>query len=162
VEGAIRNALTRRRDPGQTARDVRDMRALIEREKGTRDIWELKQVRGGLVDLEFIAQYLQLIHAHAHPDVLSPNTVAALVNLDRKGLLPPQAADNLLPAARLFGDLTQVLRLCLDGPFVPDKAADGLKALLVRAGEAPDFAHLAADLVARQAAVASLFNEIVA
>jgi hypothetical protein len=45
---------------------------------------------------------------------------------------------------------------------VPDKAADGLKALLVRAGEAPDFAHLAADLVARQAAVASLFNEIVA
>jgi glutamate-ammonia-ligase adenylyltransferase len=162
VEGAIRNALTRRRDPGQTARDVRDMRALIEREKGTRDIWELKRVRGGLVDLEFIAQYLQLIHAHAHPDVLSPNTVAALVNLDRKGLLPPQAADNLLPAARLFGDLTQVLRLCLDGPFVPDKAADGLKALLVRAGEAPDFAHLAADLVARQAAVASLFNEIVA
>jgi [glutamine synthetase] adenylyltransferase / [glutamine synthetase]-adenylyl-L-tyrosine phosphorylase len=162
VEGAIRNALTRRRDPGPTARDVRDMRALIEREKGTGDIWELKQVRGGLVDLEFIAQYLQLIHADAHPDVLSPNTVTALVNLDRKGLLPPQAADNLLPAARLFGDLTQVLRLCLDGPFVPDKAADGLKALLVRAGEAPDFAHLAADLVARQAAVASLFNEIVA
>jgi glutamate-ammonia-ligase adenylyltransferase len=162
VEGAIRNALTRKRDPRQTARDVRDMRALIEREKGTEDIWDLKQVRGGLVDLEFIAQYLQLIHAHAHPDVLSPSTVGSLVNLDRIGLLPPRAADSLLPAARLFGDLTQVLRLCLDGPFAPEKAADGLKALLVRAGEAPDFAHLEADLAARQAAVASFFNEIVA
>jgi glutamate-ammonia-ligase adenylyltransferase len=68
----------------------------------------------------------------------------------------------LLPAARLFGNLTQILRLCLDGPFVAGKAADGLKALLVRAGEAPDFARLEADLAARQAAVATLFNEIVA
>jgi glutamate-ammonia-ligase adenylyltransferase len=68
----------------------------------------------------------------------------------------------LLPAARLLGNLTQILRLCVDGPFAPEKAADGLKALLVRAGEAPDFSRLAADLATRQAAVATLFNEIVA
>jgi glutamate-ammonia-ligase adenylyltransferase len=55
-----------------------------------------------------------------------------------------------------------VLRLCLDGPFVADQAADGLKALLVRAGEAPDFPRLEADLAARQAQVAALFKEIVA
>ena len=96
------------------------------------------------------------------PAVLSTNTVDALVNLDRAGLLPPSAADVLLPAARLFGNLTQVLRLCLDGPLIAGKAADGLKALLVRAGEAPDFARLEADLAARQGAVATLFNEIVA
>jgi len=161
VQQAIRTALTRRRDPVKTAKDVRDMRALMEKEKGTRDIWELKQVRGGLVDLEFIAQHLQLVHAHAHPEVLSANTADALVNLDQAGLLPPSAADVLLPAARLFGNLTQVLRLCLDGPFVASKAADGLKALLMRAGEAPDFARLEADLAARQAAVEALFNEIV-
>jgi glutamate-ammonia-ligase adenylyltransferase len=162
VEGAIRNALTRPRDAAKTTADVRAMRALIEKEKGSTDIWELKLVRGGLVDLEFIAQYLQLVHAQAHPDILSQNTVTALVNLDRAGLLPPQAADVLLPAARLFGNLTQILRLCVDGPFAPEKAADGLKALLVRAGEAPDFPRLAADLAACQAAVATLFDEIVA
>jgi glutamate-ammonia-ligase adenylyltransferase len=119
-------------------------------------------VRGGLVDLEFIAQHLQLVHAHAHPEVLSTSTVGALVNLQQAGLLPPHAADVLLPAARLFGNLTQVLRLCLDGPFARQKAADGLKGLLVRAGEAPDFSRLEADLAARQAQVAALFNEIVA
>ncbi len=43
------------------------MRARIEKEKGTKDIWDLKQVRGGLVDLEFIAQYLQLVHAATAP-----------------------------------------------------------------------------------------------
>ena len=63
VETAIREVLLRPRDRAKTAADVRDMRARIEKEKGTRDIWELKQVRGGLVDLEFIAQHLQLVHA---------------------------------------------------------------------------------------------------
>jgi glutamate-ammonia-ligase adenylyltransferase len=162
VEQAIRGALTRERDKPRTTKDVRDMRALMEKEKGTRDIWELKQVRGGLVDLEFVAQYLQLMHAHADPGILSANTVDALVNLAGAGLLPPAAADVLLPAARLFSNLTQVLRLCLDGPLIAAKAADGLKALLVRAGEAPDFAYLEVDLAARQAAVAGLFKEIVA
>jgi glutamate-ammonia-ligase adenylyltransferase len=161
VEEAIRAALTRARDPAKTAADVREMRALVEKEKGTRDIWELKQVRGGLVDLEFIAQYLQLIHAHAHQEVLSTGTADALVNLERIGLLTTQAADVLLPAARLLGNLTQVLRLCLDGPFVPQKADAGLKALLVRAGEAPDFSRLEADLAARQVQVAALFDAII-
>jgi glutamate-ammonia-ligase adenylyltransferase len=162
VEAAIHKTLTKARDPAKIAADVREMRARIAKEKGTSDIWELKQVRGGLVDLEFIAQYLQLLHAHDHLQVLSTNTADALVNLERARLLSPRAADMLLPAARLFGNLTQVLRLCLDGPFVADQAADGLKALLVRAGEAPDFPRLEADLAARQAQVAALFKEIVA
>ncbi|MBO0765494.1 MAG: bifunctional [glutamine synthetase] adenylyltransferase/[glutamine synthetase]-adenylyl-L-tyrosine phosphorylase [Hyphomicrobiaceae bacterium] len=162
VQQVIRSALTRRRDAAKTAADVRDMRALIEKEKGTGDSWELKQVRGGLVDIEFMAQYLQLVHAHLHPQVLSTNTVDALANLERAGLLPAAAADVLVPAARLFANLTQVLRLCVDGAFVADKTAQGLKGLLVRAGEAPDFGRLEADLAARQAAVAALFRQIVA
>jgi len=162
VEHAIRHALTRRREPAKIANDVRDMRARIEKEKGTNDVWDLKQVRGGLVDLEFIVQHLQLVHASALPDILSPNTVAALINLDRAGLLPGSSADALLPAARLFNNLTQILRLCLDGPFVPGTAADGLKALLARAAQAPDFARLEAELTARQAEVSALFNGLIA
>jgi glutamate-ammonia-ligase adenylyltransferase len=50
------------------------VRARIAKEKGTEDIWDLKQVRGGLVDLEFIAQYLQLKNAAAHPGVLDQST----------------------------------------------------------------------------------------
>ena len=161
VEQAIGQVLTLPRDRAKIAADVRDMRVRIEKEKGTKDIWDLKQVRGGLVDLEFIAQYLQLVHAAGHPDILSPNTVTALTNLSRAGLLQAAAADSLLPAARLFNNLTQVLRLCLDGPFVPEKAPDGLKGLLARAGEAPDFARLEADLAARQAEVAALFKGLI-
>ena len=161
VEQAIRDALLKPRDPAKTAADVRDMRARIEKEKGTKDVWDLKQVRGGLVDLEFIAQYLQLLHAAAEPAILSQNTAGALARLSEAGLLPPDAADALLPAPGLLNKLTQVLRLCLDKPFQPAKAADGLKALLARAGDAPNFAHLEADLAAREAEVALCFDRLI-
>ena len=162
MEAAIADILRRRRDRRQIAADVGSMRARIEREKGTQDIWDLKQVRGGLVDLEFIAQYLQLVHAADRPQVLSQNTLAALGKLEGAGCLPPAAADSLLPAARLLNNLTQVLRLCQDGPFQAKTAPEGLKLLLARAGEAPDFARLEAELAARQREVASLFAALVA
>jgi glutamate-ammonia-ligase adenylyltransferase len=158
---AIREVLTLPRDRARIAADVRDMRQRIEKEKGTEDIWDLKQVRGGLVDLEFIAQYLQLIHAVQYPDILSPNTVTALSNLQRAGLLPAAAADELLPAARLFSNLTQILRLCVEGPFTPQTSSDGLKTLLARAREAPGFSSLEADLKGRQASIRALFDALV-
>jgi glutamate-ammonia-ligase adenylyltransferase len=160
VEAAIAQILKRERDRAQIADDVRSMRTRIEREKGSRELWDLKQVRGGLIDLEFIAQYLQLVHAAATPEVLSQNTLAALTALEGAGVLPAAAADALLPAARLFNNLTQVLRLCQDGPFLPGAAPEGLKELLARAGEAPDFVRLEAELAARQAAVAAHFDAL--
>ncbi len=161
VERAIREALVRPRDATRIREDVRDMRKRIAAEKGTDNIWELKQVRGGLVDIEFIAQYLQLIHAAHHPEVLDQNTAHALQKLARAGLLSAAHADILIPAVRLQHDLTQVLRLCLDGPFVPDSAPDGLKALLVRVAEAPSFATLERSLAALLADTAGVFDEIV-
>ena len=161
VEAAIRHALVRPRDRAKLVADVRDMRQRIAKEKGTDDIWELKQVRGGLVDIEFIAQFLQLAHAETHPEVLDQNTINALKKLSEAGLLLPPHADVLIPAAVLVHDLTEVLRLCLDGPFEPGKAPDGLRELLTRAGDAPDFVRLEATLRGTLAEVAGLFNVII-
>ena len=41
-------------------------------------IWDFKHRRGGLVDIDFIAQYLMLRHAAEHPDVLRRNPSVAL------------------------------------------------------------------------------------
>src|SRR5262249_22031774 len=161
IEAAIREVLLTPRDRAKTAADVREMRARIEKEKGTLDPWELKQVRGGLVDLEFIAQYLQLMHASAHPQVLSQGTVEAFENLAGAGILEPAAAEGLRPSARLVSNLTQALRLGLDEASVPAKAPEGLKSLLARAGGAPDFRYLEAELAARQAEVVTLFDQLI-
>jgi glutamate-ammonia-ligase adenylyltransferase len=162
VEQTIRDVLIKPRCAGRTAADVREMRQRIAKEKGTLDPWELKQVRGGLVDLEFIVQHLQLVNAAHNPQILDQNTFRAIGKLSRAGLLAPQACEALVPAARLLNNLTQILRLCLDGPFDPLKAPEGLKALLARAGEAPDFGRLQAELATREADVAALFDALVA
>ncbi len=162
VEAAIRQALLRPREPAKLTADVREMRERIAKEKGTDDIWDLKQVRGGLVDLEFIAQYLQLMYAAAHPEVLDQNTVEAFRKLRDAGVLSAEDADVLIPATRLLHDLTQILRLCLEGRFEPATAPSGLKELLANAGDAPSFAELEDRLRLTLLKVAGLFNEIIA
>ncbi len=162
VEQTIAEVLRTPRDRAKIVADVRDMRQRIAAEKGTDNIWDLKQVRGGLVDLEFMAQFLQLVHGHERPDVLDQNTVQALRKLEQAGFLDGEAASVLIPAARLISDLTQILRLSLDAEFDPKTAPEGLKALLARVGGAPNFAQLEGDLRATLAESAALFERVVA
>jgi glutamate-ammonia-ligase adenylyltransferase len=161
IETIVHEVLTRKRDRNLLAADVREMRTRIAAEKGTTDIWDLKQVRGGLVDLEFMVQFLQLAHAHELPSVLAQNTGEALDRLAAAGVLNGEQSEVLLPAFRLYQALSQIIRLCLDGPFVPANAPSGLKSLLARAAEVPDFALVAAALVETETRVAALFDAII-
>jgi glutamate-ammonia-ligase adenylyltransferase len=161
IEETIRDVLTRRRDRAKIAADVRDMRARIAAEKGTDHIWDLKQVRGGLVDVEFIAQYLQLVCAGDNPSILRQNTEGALQALAGAGVLQSGPAQALLAANRRLHSLTQVVRLCIDGQFDPASAPQGLRRLLTQVTALPDFSAVEAELRAGQAEVAALFDDLI-
>jgi glutamate-ammonia-ligase adenylyltransferase len=160
VAEAIRTVLRRERDPKQLAGDVVDMRGAIEREKGGGGRWDLKYAMGGLIDIEFIAQYLQLAYAARLPEILDTSTSRVLEKAERVGVLAKQDADILRPAVRLYHDLTQVLRLCLNAPFDPKAANAGLLRLLARAADLPDFATLEADIAETQKNVRASFVRI--
>jgi glutamate-ammonia-ligase adenylyltransferase len=161
VEAVVRETLTRGRDPSAVAEDVLEMRRAIAQEKGEGERWDLKYAAGGLVDLEFIAQYLQLVHAAARPEILDTSTARVLDRAWAAGVLAPEEADVLRPAARLYHNLTQVLRLCLSGPFDPKTAGGELLRLLARAADLPDFATLEPHLAETQARVRASFNRII-
>lgn len=161
IDRVISGVLRRKRDRAQVAADVRAMRTKIDAEKGTRDIWDLKHVRGGLIDVEFLTQFLQLIHAHEHPEVLDQNTAGALSKLLQAGAITLAEAEILTPAATLYHALTQCLRLCLDKPFVPEEAPKALKDLLARSANMPDFPTLEAMLTDTLANVHEAFERIV-
>ena len=137
------------------------MRGAIAKEKGDGERWDLKYAAGGLIDIEFIAQYLQLVHAAAgagnprHFDRARARQGAGLCDL-----LAVEDAEVLRPAVRLYQDLTQILRLCLPGPFDPKTAGAGLLRLLARAADVPDFATLDATLIETQAKVRESFVRI--
>jgi len=161
VRQCIDEVLTRPHEIDQLRDEVADMRWRIEKEKGSDDPWELKQVPGGLVDIEFIAQFLQLSHAAEHPAILARNTLRALENTTREGVLPVADAELLVPAITLYQKLTQILRLAMDGPFKPDEAPLGLKNVLVSASALPDFARLDVELRVTQSEVRAAFERIV-
>jgi glutamate-ammonia-ligase adenylyltransferase len=153
VDKVIRGILQRPRDAALTAGDVVEMRAAIAKEKGDAERWDLKYAAGGLVDIEFIAQYLQLVHAHNVPGILDTSTARVLDKAWALHVLPVEEAEVLRPAVQLYHDLTQILRLCLSGPFDAKMAGAGLLRLLARAADVPDFATLDATLIETQAKV---------
>jgi glutamate-ammonia-ligase adenylyltransferase len=157
VEGVIRDVLSRRRDPSAIAGDAYEMRIAIATEKGEADRWDLKYAAGGLIDIEFIAQVLQLSHAADHPELLDPSTSRVLERAARLGLLSPEDSEVLRPAVQLYQNLSQILRLCLSEPFDPKKADPGLLRLMARAADVPDFATLDAHVTETQERVRRRF-----
>src|SRR5260370_29856176 len=153
MEDVIRVGPTRPREAASAAGDVADMRRAIAQEKGEDDIWDLKLAAGGLVDIDFIAQYLQLVHASEKPEILSVSTLQVLDNAARLGVLPQSDVEILRQAARLYHDLTQILRLCVTGKFNPETSGENLLRVMARAGDTPDFSTLEARVRETQAEV---------
>ncbi|MCK0196324.1 bifunctional [glutamine synthetase] adenylyltransferase/[glutamine synthetase]-adenylyl-L-tyrosine phosphorylase [Ancylobacter sp. 6x-1] len=160
VKAAIGQVLARRRDPVRLAADIVDMRHAIADEKDEDRNWDLKYAAGGLVDIEFLAQYLVLAHARIHPELARTSTARVIAEAIRVGLLDAPDGQALGDACRLLHDLTQILRLAVSGPFDPTTASPALRRLMARAGALPDFSTLEAHLVETQAQVRAIFNRI--
>ncbi|TCS62159.1 bifunctional [glutamine synthetase] adenylyltransferase/[glutamine synthetase]-adenylyl-L-tyrosine phosphorylase [Varunaivibrio sulfuroxidans] len=113
VATGVRDILARERDPDKLVADVAHMRARMDKKHHTASIWNLKYLRGGLIDVEFITQYLQLRHAHAYPDILSPTTATALERIAAHALIAQPDAKTLLAALALWQNLQSMIRLGL-------------------------------------------------
>lgn len=161
IEAIIRDVLCTARDREATFADVRDMRRRMLEAHPKADHWEIKQVRGGLVEVEFIAQGLQLVHAHERPEVLAQNTFMALHQLHLAGLLSTADHEQLTAAGTLYHTLTHILRLCTTGRFDVAAAPPGFMALMLRAAAAPDVVTLEAMLRDANAQVAAIFDRLI-
>jgi [glutamine synthetase] adenylyltransferase / [glutamine synthetase]-adenylyl-L-tyrosine phosphorylase len=162
VARTVREVLTGKRDVAKIARETLAMRRLIASEKGDTDIWDLKLVSGGLMDIEFIAQYLQLAFAHDHRAILDVSTRKVVEQAGRAGLIRAEQVEVLVHAHRLYTDATQFMRLATSGPYDPAKAAAGVKRRIAAASGFPDFDTFAAALGDARKQVRSAFEAIVA
>jgi len=160
VTAEIARRLGERRQAAIIRRDAAAMREKMAASFSDANPWDMKYARGGMVDIEFIAQTLQLIHAPVRPGVLDTNTIAALEKLRRAGFLRGGDARTLIAAARLQDALTQVLRIALDETLQGDSATPGLKALLTRAGAAKNFPDLERRLTNAQRATRAIFTRL--
>ncbi len=98
------DVLTRRRDTERLRREVREMRERQRREKSGRgDRFDIKNDRGGLIDIEFMVQFLVLDAAPDHPEVVRyTDNVRLLRALAAAGRLPEDDAHRLAGAYRTY------------------------------------------------------------
>ncbi len=92
---------------------VRSVRAMKARAEGLLDpsITELKRGVGGIRDVEFAVQLLQLVHGRADPSLRTPNTLEALKALADGGYVLEDDADELAAAYRWLRDAEHRIQL---------------------------------------------------
>ncbi len=91
-----RMVLSRSRDRERLKTEVAEMRARMRshNSRDRADAFDLKQGRGGMVDIEFLAQYMVLAHAVSHPDILCrwSDNVRIFDSCVECGILAPETA----------------------------------------------------------------------
>jgi glutamate-ammonia-ligase adenylyltransferase len=142
VTEVIRATLTTPRHADKLLADVADMRRKIAAQHASDDPWEVKYARGGLLDLEFLAQYQVLRHAGAHPSLLTGNTAEVFRAAGAARLLPTGEARRLAEATLFLRAVQNVLRLCVAGRFEPQSVPPGLGRFIAKVGGCASFAGL--------------------
>ncbi|MDE3061362.1 MAG: bifunctional [glutamine synthetase] adenylyltransferase/[glutamine synthetase]-adenylyl-L-tyrosine phosphorylase, partial [Pseudomonadota bacterium] len=156
----IGQQLNRPRDTEKLRVDVFDMRERIAREHGTSNPWNLKYVRGGLVDVDFIAEYLLLRHAPQTPGAQPGGASQIYGWLKERGLMPAAEAEQLIEADRFLGQIFHMLRLCQDHYFDESSALPGLRKLLAESAGELDFQALRERLIQVEQAVYEQYNRL--
>jgi glutamate-ammonia-ligase adenylyltransferase len=164
IDVEVKVALTKPRDPKNLLLNVANMRQRLTQEKPVENKWDLKRMRGGIVDVEFITQYLLLKHAGTQPGILNPNTITALQNIRNANLISHQDATFLIETLYLWQGLQGMLSLTIEEEMTNEREAEmspALKADLVAIASEPDFARLEARVKEDAGKVYKIFQEII-
>ncbi|KAF0221294.1 MAG: glutamate-ammonia-ligase [Geobacteraceae bacterium] len=97
-------------------KEIHRLRARMEVElaRETEGSYNIKTGRGGMVDVEFIVQYLQLRHGCSNPDIRNPNTLTALKAMKASGILTEEEGNPLLSGYKFLRRLENRLRIIHD------------------------------------------------
>ncbi|MGB2151567.1 MAG: bifunctional [glutamine synthetase] adenylyltransferase/[glutamine synthetase]-adenylyl-L-tyrosine phosphorylase [Parvibaculales bacterium] len=157
VEAAIKSVLTAPRDAGKLADDAQDMRARLRKHQPQAGPFDIRRGDGGLVDVEFIAQCLQLAHGATHEGLAAPMKLPQILTaLHDAVCLDATAYESLQAAASCFLSLRQIASLCLEDN--EENPAPAIAALLLEALNEPDMGRLQQTIATHRAHVAACFE----
>ncbi|MDF2367461.1 bifunctional [glutamine synthetase] adenylyltransferase/[glutamine synthetase]-adenylyl-L-tyrosine phosphorylase [Sneathiella sp.] len=159
AEKMLREIALTRRDPEKIRTETLNMRRRVLKQHGTDNPLTVKHARGGLMDLEFLCQYLRLKHGPDHPDILRPNSMDSLKVMKAEGILPAETADRLVDILKLYLNISGLKQLCLGDRKIDETIPLALKKALAEAGEVDTFDALAKKLKAAQSDVDRLLND---
>ncbi|HVS27657.1 MAG TPA: bifunctional [glutamate--ammonia ligase]-adenylyl-L-tyrosine phosphorylase/[glutamate--ammonia-ligase] adenylyltransferase [Burkholderiales bacterium] len=112
-EALRKQVLRQKRDLAALRNEVLNMRQkMLEAHSNAGMLFDLKHDHGGIIDVEFIVQYLVLGFSHTHPELTGNIGNLALLKLGAKlKLLPAALAEEVHTAYREFRRMQHALRL---------------------------------------------------
>ncbi|MGH8742916.1 MAG: bifunctional [glutamate--ammonia ligase]-adenylyl-L-tyrosine phosphorylase/[glutamate--ammonia-ligase] adenylyltransferase, partial [Burkholderiales bacterium] len=112
-EALRKKVLRQKRDLASLKNEILNMRRkMLETHANAGTLFDLKHDRGGIIDVEFIVQYLVLGFSHAHPELTGNVGNLALLKLGAElELLPAAFAEEVRIAYREFRRMQHALRL---------------------------------------------------
>ena len=165
INHLLLDCLTRPAPADKIRQDVSDMRRMIAEQHQPRHFLDLKYLRGGLIDIEFMTQFWLLSNAEAARPIFAEwlgqsddksthklsaqhqsATRHALNGLRNLGIIGSERAENFIIAHKLFTQCQFLLRLCLGEAWRGEDTdiPASVKTVLVRAANCPDWSHLCA------------------
>ena len=157
IEKTIKDILCTKNDPRELKKSISEMRQKIIGEHPSPAIWDLKNISGGMTDIEFISQYLQLRFACEHPEILQKNTTNTLIQAKKLSLLPHSDLDFLITAYKQMLSFKAILSLNNDMNLT-----ESIKEKLLQiSGDESDFAKLEASLTTTENKISNIFNKII-
>ncbi|KLN59568.1 hypothetical protein WH96_17010 [Kiloniella spongiae] len=162
INSVIKSILCIERDPQKLVGDIADMRQRIAREKPAQSEWDIKLVEGGLIDLEFLSQYLQLRHGHSDSTILNTNTKQAFKQLGKAGLISSTDTSDLSDAFDLFHQLQNLFRLTIGEALDENNTSSEVLLRLAKACNEPGFPELRERYFQTKNHVSRIYKQIIA
>ena len=151
-ETIVTHLKSKANDPS-LAKDILEMRLLMDEERPAKDIWDVKLAKGGLIDIEFFAQWVVLL-GKANSGVSAGVVLSSLT-----GFGSVNDVQTLAEAHKNFTSRLQLLRLCLDKSVSLSEGPKGLIELVLSMQGMPDLATAEASLREVESAVRKVFLE---
>jgi [glutamine synthetase] adenylyltransferase / [glutamine synthetase]-adenylyl-L-tyrosine phosphorylase len=160
VRKAISQALCRTDTAKRILADTAAMRDRLAEDLPPHGYWDVKTMTGGMMEVMFVAQALQLIHGPANPALFQPNTKAAILALGEAGGLSADDTGVLVQADFLWRSIQGINRITGLDDRVQDPPPAALAPLL-RATDSIDYSRLRAAMAETAAAVREIFDRII-
>ncbi|UTW57326.1 bifunctional [glutamine synthetase] adenylyltransferase/[glutamine synthetase]-adenylyl-L-tyrosine phosphorylase [Kordiimonas sp. SCSIO 12603] len=162
LERAIETVLTKVREEKSLVQAVHDMRTKLFSEFGSANKWAVKHCQGGLVDMEFICQYLMLLHGNRHPNIFTPTLSKAINKLNGIGALSDAEQTGMHAAHEYMQQIQSLLRLSVgSAPASGEDIPEGLKLIMLQTTQKKNFAELENQLAKHQDFIYKLYQSLI-
>jgi glutamate-ammonia-ligase adenylyltransferase len=142
---------------------LREMKALIDAEVARKDLADhLKLGPGGIREIEFIVQLVQLIRGGREPTLRARGLLPALAACEQLGFIPAARAQRLRAAYRFLRRLENRVQMFADQQTHEIPADAAIRERLALALDRADWPALECELHGHRAAVAEEFGSLMA